>query len=174
MESVIYPEEVTHCAKGVTWFRYLHQRTVDRGADRDPPMTAADGGGGAATACATGMSRLELDAEEGGRSSAAVSVSANGNGIDDDDAAVAAAFHEVVRKHFHGTLKPPFNDEARGRAGFKPSWYLPLVTHRSGAAATTQQHVKTCRQGSGDSGVISCVDGGGSGAAAAAAAVQAS
>ena len=35
-------------------------------------------------------------------------------------------FHALVRKHFHGLLKPPFNDEARKKAGFAPAWYLPL------------------------------------------------
>jgi len=37
------------------------------------------------------------------------------------------AFHHVVRKHFRGNLKPPFNEKARSEAGFEPSWYLPLV-----------------------------------------------
>lgn len=36
-------------------------------------------------------------------------------------------FHEVVRAHFRGPLKPPFNDAARAQAGFTPEWYLPLA-----------------------------------------------
>ena len=36
-------------------------------------------------------------------------------------------FHALVRRHFHGYLKPPFNEEARKKAGFGPEWYLPLV-----------------------------------------------
>ncbi|SFR78097.1 ferritin-like domain-containing protein [Sphingomonas jatrophae] len=33
----------------------------------------------------------------------------------------------LVRKHFRGTLKPPFNDSARGQAGLTPNWYAPLA-----------------------------------------------
>jgi uncharacterized ferritin-like protein (DUF455 family) len=36
-------------------------------------------------------------------------------------------FHSLVRNHFHGFLKPPFNEEARKKAGFLPEWYLPLA-----------------------------------------------
>ena len=36
-------------------------------------------------------------------------------------------FHSLVRRHFHGRLKPPFNEEARAAAGFGPEWYLPLA-----------------------------------------------
>lgn len=35
-------------------------------------------------------------------------------------------FHETVRANFHGKLKPPFNAEARARAGMGPEWYEPL------------------------------------------------
>ena len=36
-------------------------------------------------------------------------------------------FHALVKRHFAGSLKPPFNDEARREAGFDESWYLPLA-----------------------------------------------
>jgi len=36
-------------------------------------------------------------------------------------------YHDLVRKHFRGKLKPPFNAEARRRAGFGPEYYEPLV-----------------------------------------------
>lgn len=81
LENVVYPEEITHCASGLRWFKYLHAR---------------DGGGDAT--------------EEYSESSSAVS-----------------AFHEIVRSHFRGALKPPFNDEARAKAGFTPVWYEPLA-----------------------------------------------
>jgi len=42
-------------------------------------------------------------------------------------ATVEGWFHELVRAHFRGGLKPPFNDDARARAGFTESWYLPLA-----------------------------------------------
>lgn len=41
--------------------------------------------------------------------------------------AVELWFQHLVRCHFKGTLKPPFNQDARQRAGFEESWYLPLV-----------------------------------------------
>jgi uncharacterized ferritin-like protein (DUF455 family) len=36
------------------------------------------------------------------------------------------AWQERVRRHFKGTLKPPFNDAARKDAGFDPDFYRPL------------------------------------------------
>ncbi len=36
-------------------------------------------------------------------------------------------FHTLVRRHFHGTLKPPFNEEKRAEAGLPPDFYWPLV-----------------------------------------------
>ncbi len=36
-------------------------------------------------------------------------------------------FHELVRKYFHGTLKPPFNEEKRAEAGLPPDFYWPLT-----------------------------------------------
>lgn len=36
-------------------------------------------------------------------------------------------FHELVRKYFHGGLKPPFNEEKRAEAGMPPDFYWPLV-----------------------------------------------
>ena len=36
-------------------------------------------------------------------------------------------FHALVRKYFHGTLKPPFNDEKRAEASLPPDFYWPLT-----------------------------------------------
>jgi uncharacterized ferritin-like protein (DUF455 family) len=36
-------------------------------------------------------------------------------------------FHELVRRYFHGGLKPPFNVEKRAKAGLPPDFYWPLV-----------------------------------------------
>lgn len=36
-------------------------------------------------------------------------------------------FHALVRRYFHGPLKPPFNDEKRAEAGMPPDFYWPLV-----------------------------------------------
>ncbi len=35
-------------------------------------------------------------------------------------------FHRLVRTHFKGQLKPPFNDRARSQAGLTPGFYKPL------------------------------------------------
>lgn len=36
-------------------------------------------------------------------------------------------FHALVRRYFHGVLKPPFNDEKRAQAGLPPDFYWPLT-----------------------------------------------
>ncbi len=36
-------------------------------------------------------------------------------------------FHALVRKYFHSTLKPPFNEEKRADAGLPPDFYWPLT-----------------------------------------------
>ncbi|APX25539.1 MAG: DUF455 domain-containing protein [Rhodobacteraceae bacterium] len=36
-------------------------------------------------------------------------------------------FHSLVRKYFHGALKPPFNDEKRAEAGLPLDFYWPLA-----------------------------------------------
>ena len=36
-------------------------------------------------------------------------------------------FHELVKKYFFGTLKPPFNVEKRAEAGLPPDFYWPLA-----------------------------------------------
>ncbi len=36
-------------------------------------------------------------------------------------------FHDLVRKYFHGPLKPPFNEEKRAEAGLPPDFYWPLA-----------------------------------------------
>lgn len=36
------------------------------------------------------------------------------------------AFHALVRRYFHGPLKPPFNTEKRAEAGLPPDFYWPL------------------------------------------------
>ena len=41
-----------------------------------------------------------------------------------------ATWHELVRRHFRGALKPPFNEAARRSAGLEPADYLPLALER--------------------------------------------
>ena len=42
---------------------------------------------------------------------------------DRDGTEPGARWRALVAARFNGALKPPFNDEARGRAGFPPDWY---------------------------------------------------
>ncbi len=37
------------------------------------------------------------------------------------------AFHDLVKRYFHGPLKPPFNEEKRAEAGLPPDFYWPLT-----------------------------------------------
>lgn len=41
------------------------------------------------------------------------------------------AWQTLVRQHFRGALKPPFNAEARATAGFPGDWYAPLAAEPS-------------------------------------------
>lgn len=43
-------------------------------------------------------------------------------------------FHALVRRYFHGGLKPPFNEEKRADAGLPPDFYWPLVDDAPGHA----------------------------------------
>lgn len=90
LENVIYKEEISHCAAGVRWLKYLFEAAASsRYPGQNPPP------------CWT------TDAKQ----------------YDD----VATWFQSLVRRYFHGNLKPPFNTEARAAAGFDPEWYLPLA-----------------------------------------------
>ncbi|MBC7133803.1 MAG: ferritin-like domain-containing protein [Roseovarius sp.] len=42
-------------------------------------------------------------------------------------------FHDLVRRYFHGPLKPPFNEERRAEAGLPPDFYWPLAEERRAA-----------------------------------------
>lgn len=47
------------------------------------------------------------------------------------------AFQALVRRYFHGPLKPPFNEEKRAEAGIPPDFYWPLADstpHKRGIA----------------------------------------
>lgn len=55
------------------------------------------------------------------------------------ESAQVALFHQLVRTHFAGALRPPFAAEERLRAGMGPEWYEPLAgdrpSHRSSNSA---------------------------------------
>lgn len=42
-------------------------------------------------------------------------------------------FHTLVRRYFHGLLKPPFNEEKRAEAGLPPDFYWPLTEENPAA-----------------------------------------
>ncbi len=50
-------------------------------------------------------------------------------GREDKDPTVV--FHDLVRRYFHGGLKPPFNEEKRAEAGIPPDFYWPLVEQQN-------------------------------------------
>ncbi|KAK7351007.1 hypothetical protein VNO77_10123 [Canavalia gladiata] len=41
LESVVYPEEITHCAAGVKWFKYLCQRSRNPASDQEKEEVGA-------------------------------------------------------------------------------------------------------------------------------------
>lgn len=96
LESIVYPEEITHCVAGVKWFKYLCLRS------RHPVF-----------------SQESLTSEHREVSESEISTEVNEE--------VIQKFHSVIRTHFRGRLKPPFNEEARKAAGFGPQWYEPLA-----------------------------------------------
>jgi uncharacterized ferritin-like protein (DUF455 family) len=44
----------------------------------------------------------------------------------------ATAFQALVRRHFRGRLKPPFNEAARAEAGLESAYYAPLARGPTG------------------------------------------
>ncbi|WP_245943900.1 ferritin-like domain-containing protein [Acuticoccus kandeliae] len=50
---------------------------------------------------------------------------------DREGRAAEPAFHHLVRTHFRGALKPPFNDRARSAACLTPGFYRPLEMIRT-------------------------------------------
>ncbi|XVF23421.1 hypothetical protein REPUB_Repub13aG0036500 [Reevesia pubescens] len=97
LERVVYPEEITHCAAGVKWFKYLCLRS------RNPALYQD--------------SLISQESEAGGSETPVV----------EESEEVIKKFHAIVRTHFRGPLKPPFNEKARKAAGFDPQWYEPLA-----------------------------------------------
>ncbi|MCL7033235.1 hypothetical protein MKW94_003186 [Papaver nudicaule] len=102
LETVVYPEEITHCAAGVKWFKYLCLRGKNR-------------------VLGTGLSFGVTEDRE------TVIQEAGQETEEGDSQMVIQRFHEIVRAHFRGPLKPPFNAKAREAAGFGPQWYEPLA-----------------------------------------------
>ncbi|KAM7532320.1 hypothetical protein LguiB_035730 [Lonicera macranthoides] len=101
IETVIYPEEITHCAAGLKWFKFLCLRRQNPYCDGDIIVFKE---------CGTRERDYEEEEDD-----------------DDDDDLVIQKFHATVKEYFRGPLKPPFNEAARKAAGFGPQWYEPLA-----------------------------------------------
>lgn len=152
LEDIIYPEEVTHCAAGVRWFRYLCLRSCsDNPISYSVPQSefGCPGLPGDGTADEKIVREVRdeptsvqlLEDELTSKISQDLNSHDNmiqeiedglakcklGHDVDKDEAAIIRTFHRFVREYFRGPLKPPFNTEARKAAGFEPAWYEPLA-----------------------------------------------
>lgn len=127
LEDIIYPEEITHCAAGVRWFRYLclRSRTIDpsdgTGDDSKTCQAVHDGSTDKPAEDTNGHDETVQQVDD------ALAKCRLGEDGDADEMAIIKRFHSIVREHFRGPLKPPFNTEARKAAGFEPAWYEPLA-----------------------------------------------
>ena len=151
LERVILPEEVTHCAAGVRWFTFLCARRDASCGDTlvdAPPLWEGRGplDADATIENAEYASRAEtLEKFADAKPSSVSEVSESFSARDalareafaakkrlrpepalSDTASVPERFHRIVWRHFRGVLKPPFNEEARAKAGFGREWYEPL------------------------------------------------
>lgn len=98
LEKVVYPEEITHCAAGIKWFKYLCSRSGDPSRAINFSISQEAGSN-------------EVDDDDDAKQ---------------ENSKVIQKFHETVSTYFRGPLKPPFNEAARRAAGFGPEWYEPL------------------------------------------------
>lgn len=132
LETVIYPEEITHCAAGVKWFRYLCLRSSASCPNNalaplvssESPKAEEDTVKQLQISSIIGDSELVKNSQEN-------SENLNSEDTDVHHDAVIQTFHATVRKYFRGPLKPPFNVQARKAAGFGPDWYEPLAVKQA-------------------------------------------
>ncbi|PKA47566.1 hypothetical protein AXF42_Ash014762 [Apostasia shenzhenica] len=116
LQTVVYPEEITHCAAGVKWFKYLCQRKTS-----GFPYSITD------TKIHSSSQTGAAEEHSGQQIVDSEKKPSETLGSDNLQKITIQTFHTTVRKHFRGTLKPPFNIEARKAAGFGPEWYEPLA-----------------------------------------------
>lgn len=55
-------------------------------------------------------------------------------------------FHQMVFEYFHGIPKPPYNEEARLKAGLTPEWYAPFATIKAPNANGGKLNIKEIMQ----------------------------
>ena len=109
LKDIILPEEISHCAIGLKWFKFLYERDGPR-----LYLNGKEDNNGS-------TNETEYQSRESNKSSL------NEGGTTQSHQSVTSFFHTTVRNHFRGLLKPPFNEEARSAAGFTTEWYLPLA-----------------------------------------------
>ncbi len=175
LEDIIYPEEVTHCAAGVTWLTHLHrvgcelrENTDDGGLRENQHSNNGVGSVGDAAVGkeATPGEATPGEATPGEATLTEMSTCMQSMTVSNDTqkrppqwaveaamhADVASWFHVLVRAHFWGPLKPPFNERARAAAGFHPSWYLPLSQVEAGHPTAVSRVEKNSREASNHGG----------------------
>ena len=106
---MIYNEEISHCAAGVRWLKHLYTIAAAEPGAPESDVNKAENGNRANDLDQSTFTSVPDWMVEARRYET-----------------VEAWFHSLVRRHFHGLLKPPFNEKARNQAGFLPTWYLPL------------------------------------------------
>lgn len=139
LENVVYPEEVRHCAAGVRWLAWMHASAAGLGGEEamrracaaaGPPEGVSGGVEEAVAAAGAETQEAEEQEPEG--------QAGEGEGSWRADAAhhatPAAWFRALVARHFYGNLRPPFNEEARAKAGFTREWYWPKEEEAAVAA----------------------------------------
>lgn len=143
LETVVYPEEITHCAAGLRWFKYICLRScmnscVAINMDSEcvkleeldiSQSNDSDSAYKPRKELSSHKHSIDGSVEPGCACSRNSAVS----GANDIPADVIDKFHSVVRKYFRGPLKPPFNEKARQAAGFGSEWYFPLASNGIGS-----------------------------------------
>jgi hypothetical protein len=145
LENVVYGEEIAHCAAGVRWLTFLHARA--RGQDERGALRRAAAAAGAPVAFPLGQDKRGTEDEDGAddqeeeQEAAAPPFAAPGGHEEEDwrgdarrHATPALWFRSLVERNFHGRLMPPFNEDARARAGFTREWYAESSEEKDGEA----------------------------------------
>ncbi|PRW56452.1 hypothetical protein C2E21_4617 [Chlorella sorokiniana] len=158
LQNVIYKEEVSHCAAGVRWLKHLH--ALARGMGQAAGAPAAEAESRAIDPAGQQAQQAQQAQQEAAPAAAVPAASGPPAAIGQQEgqlpawaeearrhATVEEWFHALVRAHFWGPLKPPFNEEARAAAGFGPEWYLPLSADVMDAAEAAKAAAKTAAGG---------------------------
>jgi len=144
LEDVIYAEEISHCAAGVRWLKHLHAEARRLQLEQQQHQAPV-----------AGTSQQQQPEASQARppppAAALPDWAQQALGFESPE----TWFHSLVMR-FYGNLKPPFNVEARDRAGFSSEWYLPLVRSRedeaAGRAAAAAAAVTNLSMGAGSRG----------------------